>query len=467
MTGVGALVSAALMVGATPPAPPAPAPVAGVTRKVGPAGSLLIVEDDHSVPLVHVIVASRSGSAADPRHREGLTNLAAEWARHGAGGRSRSQIDEALDALGGTLDVHTEQDVTRFEGEVLARNLDAYLAIISDILIRPTFAPGEFVHTRQEVEGQIDEARNDDRLLCGRFFMRNVYGDHPYGHPVDGLKVSLDAATAAETAAHFHRHFGGRNLIFAFTGDVDPEALSARIERTFRGLSAAPPPPPDALELRTPVSLKGWRIQLVDKPERQQTQLMFGHPTLRASERDYVPLQIALAAFGGRAMSSTLMDEVRRKRGLAYGAYMLLEERRGASATLGWVFSGTDKTVAMLKLVLKLYLSFMEKGLTPNDVAFFQRFIAGSHGSDMDIPEQRLEARVSAEIAGLPADFVDTFAARVAAVSPAEVNAAIKRNVHARDLAITMVATAPVMKKLLTAAKIQESAIDVVPYDGY
>jgi len=39
--------------------------------------------------------------------------------------------------------------------------------------------------------------------------------------------------------------------------------------------------------------------------------------------------------------------------------------------------------------------------------------------------------------------------------------------VHARDLAITMVATAPAMKKLLTEAKIQESAIDIVPYDGY
>jgi zinc protease len=467
MTGVGALVSAALVVGATRAAPPAIGPAAGVTRRAGPAGSLLIVEDDHSVPLVHVIVASRSGSAADPRHREGLTNLAAEWARHGAGGRSRSEIDEALDALGGTLEVRTEQDVTRFEGEVLARNLDAYLAIVSDILIRPTFAPAELAHTRQEVEGQIDEARNDDRLLCGRFFMRNVYGDHPYGHPVDGLPAALDAATAAETAAHFRHHFGGRNLIFAFTGDVDPEALSTTLERTFHGLSAAPAPPPNALELRTPVSLKGWRIQLVDKPDRQQTQLMFGHPTLRASDADYVPLQVALAAFGGRAMSATLMDEVRRKRGLAYGAYLLLEERRGAAATLGWVFSGTDKTVAMLKLVLKLYVTFMEKGLSPADVAFFQRFLAGSHGSEMDVPEQRLEARVSAEIAGLPADFVDTFAARVAAVSPAEVNAAIKRNVHARDLAITMVATAPVMKKLLIEAKIQESAIDVVPYDGY
>ena len=161
------------------------------------------------------------------------------------------------------------------------------------------------------------------------------------------------------------------------------------------------------------------------------------------------------------------MDEVRRKRGLAYGAYLLLEERRATGAAAGWVFSGTDKTVAMMKLVLKLYVSFMEKGLDAQQVAFFQRFLAGSHAAEMDAPEHRLAARVTDEVSGRPPDYLETFAARVAAATPAEVNAAIKKHVHARDLAITMVATAASMRKLLLEAKVQESAIDVVPYDGY
>jgi len=474
VSGVGAVLSAALVVGAAPvgaaaadPAPSGASPSPGAVRRPGPGGSLLIVESNRSVPLVHVVIASRSGSAADPRHREGLTNLAAEWARHGAGGRSRSEMDEALDALGATLEVHAEPDSTRFEGEVLARNLPGYLAIVADILIRPTLSPSELVRTRRELEGQIDELRNDDRALCGRFFTRNLYGEHPYGHPPEGLKSALDAASAAEVAAHFHRNFGGRNLIFALSGDVDTEGLDGLLAHAFHGLPDGPAPIPNALELREPVPPKGWRIELVDKPDRQQTQLMFGHPALRAADRDYLPLSIGLAAFGGRAMNSTLMDEVRRKRGLAYGAYLILDERRGVGAAAGWVFSGTDKTVATLKLVLKLYVSFMEKGLSPAEVAFFQRFLIGSHASEIDVPEHRLSARVGAEIAGLPPDFVDSYPARIGALSAAEVNAAIKRQVHARDLAITMVATAPVMKKLLLDAKLQESAIDVVPYDGY
>jgi zinc protease len=445
----------------------APSPAATAIRRTGPAGSLLIIEEDRSVPLVHVVIASRSGSATDPRHRDGLTNLAAEWARHGAGGRTRAQLDQAFDALGATLEVRTEPDWTRFEGDVLTRNLEPFLALVSDILIRPTFSPAEMERTRIEINGQIDEQRNDDRLLCARFFMRNLYGDHPYGHPPDGLKPALESATAAEAAAHFKRHFVGRNLIFAFSGDVDPEALATTLGKAMHGLSESPAPPVNPLEMRAPVTLTGWRIQLVDKPDRQQSQLMFGHPTLRATDPDFVPLSVGLAAFGGRAMSSTLMDEVRRKRGLAYGAYMTMEEKRGTTAAAGWVFSATDKTVATLKLVLKLYVNFMEKGLADTDVAFFQRFLAGSQAAEMDAPDHRLVSRVSYEIAGLPADFLETFGSRVAAVTPAEVNAAIKRHIHARDLAITMVATASWMKKLLLEAKIQESAIDVVPYDTF
>jgi zinc protease len=449
------------------PKPKADASAPGVTRTKGPGGSLLIVESNRTLPLVHVVFASRSGAASDPRHREGLTNLAAEMALRGAGGKTREQLDAALDALGATLEVETQPDETRFEGEVLTRNLDAYLALVADVLLRPTFAPAELARTKRELVAQIEELRTDDRALCGRFFVRNVFGDHPYGHPPEGLPAALEAATAAEVSAHFKRHFVGRNLVIAAAGDVDAADFAARLARAFKGIRDLAAPPPDALELRPPVPPRGWRIQLVDKPDRQQTQLMFGHPALRAADPDYLPLMIGLAAFGGHGMNATLMNEVRTKRGLAYGAYMTLGERRGVAAAAGWVFSGTDKTVATLKLVLKLYVALMEWGVTTDQVAFFRNFLIGSHASDMDAPAHRMDARVSAEIAGLPDDWVDTLPARLAAIKPAAVNAALKRHVHARDLAITMVGSAPVLKKLLVGSKIKDSDVDVVPFDSY
>ena len=101
---IGALLSATLAVGGAAPRSPGPAASAGAAeRRAGPAGSVLIVESNRTVPLVHVVVASRSGAAADPRHREGLTNLAAEmgpaWrGRQVARGRRRGAGRAGRDA---------------------------------------------------------------------------------------------------------------------------------------------------------------------------------------------------------------------------------------------------------------------------------------------------------------------------------------------------------------------------------
>ena len=105
---------------------------------------------------------------------------------------------------------------------MLARNLDAYLGLVADMLLRPTFAAAELARTKRELIAQIDELRNDDHALAARFFSRNVYGDHPYGHPADGLAAAIEAARPRELSAHFRRHFVGRNLVFAFAGDVEP-----------------------------------------------------------------------------------------------------------------------------------------------------------------------------------------------------------------------------------------------------
>ena len=352
---------------------------------------------------------------------------------------------------------------------MLARNLDAYLALVADMLVRPTFSAAELDRTRREVIGQIDELRNDDRALAARFFARNLYADHPYGHPPDGIAAALEAARPDEVSAHFRRHFVGKNLVFAFSGDVDADALAASLKRAFRRPSArGRAPEPNALELREPVPPKGWRIQLVDKPDRQQTQLLFGHP---ARARDRSGLPAAHARADGVRRPRHERDDDERDPPQARPRLRRLPDagrRAGASApATGWVFSGSDKTVTTLKLVLKLYVAFMEKGLSARGRRVLQalpdRLARVGHGrarTPAGRPRDRRDRR--------PARGLRRHLSRADRRADARrVNAAIKRRVHARDLAITMVATASVMKKLLVDAKVQESAIDVVPYDGY
>ena len=190
---------------------------------------------------------------------------------------------------------------------------------------------------------------------------------------------------------------------------------------------------------------------------------MFGHAGPPATDPDFVALRSALAAFGGHGMTSTLMDEVRTQARPGLRRLLTLSERRGAGAVAGWVFSSNDKVVATLKLVLKLYVSFMDKGLEPARVAIFKRSSPGPTRRRWTRPSTAWTRVSRPRWPVCQPDFVDTFADRVRAVTaPARSTPRSAKHVRARDLAITMVSTASVMKKLLVDAKIKDSAIDVV-----
>jgi zinc protease len=437
----------------------------GSGRAAGPAGSLVMVDEALALPLVWVTLAARSGSASDPRGKEGLAYLAAELARRGAAGRSRAALDDALDALGASLAVDVDQDSIRFSGQVLARNLDPFLDLLADVVLRPDFSAEELGRTRKEIVAQIDEVRNDDQALCARFFEPRLYGEHPYGRAPEGTARSLTRIGRDDIRRQHHRTFVGPNLVFAAAGGITLDDFRQRLASRFQPLH--PGPAPDPTPLPAPVEHEGWRLQIVDKPERQQTQIMFGHPSVPATHPDRHALTLALASFGGRAMSATLMDEVRTKRGLAYGAYMNLAQRRGPGALRGWVFTSVKRTVTTLKLVLRLYRRLRREGMSEDRLRFFQNFVAGAHAADMDDPARRLDARVTAETRGLPPDEVDSFSDRIRAVSPAEVRAALERHLAPDHIAITLVATAAVLRPLLLRSGIAEGAIDVVAFDSY
>ncbi len=426
---------------------------------------MIIVEEGHAIPMVQVAVAARTGSSSDPRGQEGLMNLAALLARRGAAGRNRQQIDDAIDALGASLDVVVEPDSVRLVGQVLSRNLAPFLKILADIVLRADFNPDELPRTRRDILSAIDEMRGDDHALCARYFERRLFGAHPYGQPSEGTTKSLGRMRLADSARHFRTSFVGENLIFAAAGDVTAEAFTQQVSEAFaplaQGSAPALPRP------HRPAAASGWRVQVVDKPDRQQTQIMFGHVGPAATDPDALPLAVAMASFGGHGMKATLMDEARTKRGLAYGAYMDLVSRRHAGHFRGYTFTGADKTVTTLKLVLRLYKQLRRTPLANERVAFFKRFLVGSFASDMDSPQRRLGARLEAEIEGLPENFLDTYVERLQRVTPAQVTAAINRQITPENLVITFVATAPGVVKRLTDAKIDAGAIDVVDYESF
>ena len=109
----------------------------------GPAGSIVMVEANHDLPLVQLAFILRAGAGEDPVDKDGLANFAAELMARGAAKKTRAQLDAAFDALGATLHVLTDHDSVSFQLSVLRSNVEPALKLLSDILLRPDFVPAD------------------------------------------------------------------------------------------------------------------------------------------------------------------------------------------------------------------------------------------------------------------------------------------------------------------------------------
>lgn len=437
--------------------------------QVGAAEPFFLVEESHDLPLCRVQITMRTGAVTDGDWGDepltGLCDFATELMRRGAGGKSRAALDEAFEDLGASCHVSCGYDSVDFEVVALKEKLEAACALLGDVVLRPNDAEDEADKLRRELLAQLDDARDDDGFLVRRFFTRAAYGmEHPYGRPVSALPQTLHSLTIERARAFRARYLVTGNVIVGASGDLTEDELRGLYARHFAGLPKGPlreapvPEPPHST---------GLRVLLVDKPERTQTQLYLGHSGPRWDEDAWLPFGVAMTAFGG-TFTSRLMDEVRVKRGLSYGASARVGSGRGRRALVVHTFPAAEQTVETVRLVLGLLRDLRESGLSSEELAFARGYLAKSHAFRVQTPEGRLATRVELMLCGLPQERMRTYPQRVQAVTDAQVAAALRSLLRPQDLLLTLVGTEKVLGPALRSMpELATAPFDVVAYDSF
>jgi zinc protease len=422
--------------------------------------SRIFVESHDAVPLATLVVMFDVGAATEPDGMTGLAHFALELSRRGAGTRDRAALDAELDALGASLEMVVGADSMGLQAHGLARHLPRLVELAIDVLTRPLLDEGEAGRLKTETLAALDELRDDDGALAGRFHDRAVFGTHPYGRPITGTEDSLERIDPATARAFLRERLTRDHALVGFAGAVKPEHAQALGETILAALPAGPgviEQVPSVLVLPA-----GRRTFIVDKPERTQAQIVVGQPAPARAAADWLPLSVAAAILGG-TFTSRLMTEVRVKRGWSYGASARLGRGRHASSLRLRVFPSLELVPETLELVLALFDDFGAKGVTGDEVRFILGYLAGSWAFELATPGDRLGKQLEAALLGLPADFVTRLPGELAALDDARVNQAIQAHVRPGSAAIALTATAEALGDRL--ARLPLGEVRVVPYD--
>jgi zinc protease len=412
--------------------------LAATSRFPLPGGALLLLEPTHAVPLVSIVVAFRSGSAMDPPGKDGLARIAMRMLRRGCEGMTSEQIDFRIDVLGGEMAVDTSASTVAIHGQVISRNLDAFVDLIAKLVATPTFPDDELQRLKRETVAEIIESRDNDRVVAQKAFQRALFGGHPYGRNAGGTTASVESLTRDDVLGFYRRYVVQGNAVIAMAGDVTAEQAT---QVAGKLVAALPPGKATADDVPEPVMPAGRHLVVVDKPDRTQTQILVGTLGTSPNDADHVPLVVANAVFGG-TFTSRLMREVRSKRGWSYGASARTVIDRRRQAWIMWTFPAAEDAPACLKLTVELMEAWVKGGVTPREVAFIQRYLVRSHAFDIDTAPKRLHQALDVELLGLPADYYTGWTDHVKAVTVETASEAVKRRIRTDDLLSVVVGTA-------------------------
>jgi zinc protease len=398
-------------------------------------GLRVFVVTDHREPAVAArLVLLSAGSIKDPSSMPGVAQMTAALLTQGTEKRSAREIAETIDFLGGTLQATADRDGTTVTLDVVKKDLGTGMDLMSDVVLHPAFAPDELDRQRQRVLSSLQVQYADPNYLATLVFARVLYGNSAYGLPEAGTPRSVQEFRRDDFVKFHDANYAPNGALLAFAGDITPDEAFAIAEKYFglwqKTSVAADIPAPGSLTT-------GQHIWLLDKPDAVQTQIRLGKFSIRRSDPDYLPLEVTNHIFGG-SYNSRLNTEVRIKKGLTYDASSSLNAHRYAGSLSVNTFTRTETTVEALKLVMNLLGGMANGEITQQELNFARDYLAGVYPISSETAEQVADRVLIAAAFELPADYNQTYPAKVRAMSLEQVQATARKYFTAKDLDIVL-----------------------------
>ncbi|HEX7666113.1 MAG TPA: pitrilysin family protein [Polyangiaceae bacterium] len=432
---------------------------AGTTQRFDVGGTVVFLEENHALPLVAMSVLTRSGAAHDPQGKTGLARVTSRMLLRGCEGATAQQIEELLDGYGAEAAEETTAAACGISMQGITRNLDKLVDLGARIVGAPTFAPADFARLIREMDADQLEMRDEDRTLAERAVRRAIFGDHTYGRLT--TRDSLAAMTVDDVRGFHAKHYVRNNVVVSIAGDVTPDQAKSIAEKM---LSRLPPGERQTDPTTDPTEKTGRRLLFVDKPERTQTQIYIGGLGTSPHDDDHFPLIVGDAVLGG-SFTSRLMREVRSKRGWSYGASSHLDVARKRHRFSAHTFPAATDAAACLALELDLIDKYVDKGITPRELAFIKKFLVRGYAFEVDTAPKRVQQAVDIELYDWPADYHTGYVDKVKNADLDTVNGAIKRRIKPENLAVVMVGTASQILEAVQKAIPNLASTDVIPFD--
>jgi zinc protease len=374
------------------------------------------------------------GNEESTRGRSTACTLAGEMLMRGTTQRTRAQLNEAFDRLQATVTVNASGATLEARRPQLAETL----RLVAEVLRSPAFPEGEFEELKRSALTRAQAQRSDPSALAGEELRRHLHpypkGHWYYEHSLEEQIAALQAVTLEQARACHRELIGATGADFAAVGDFDPAALASLVGELFGDWKS---PVPYARIPRRFFERPALEREL-DTPDKANAVLRAGlNLRMRDDDPDFAAMVLANQLLGGSS-TARLPARIREKEGLSYSTYTWFSAEPlddAASFGVSSIFAPQNKERVERAVREELERAVREGFGAAELEAAKQGLLEARRLARTQDPA--LAARL-ARYLHLERDFAwdVAFEARIAVLTPADVQAALRRHLALERLAV-------------------------------
>jgi zinc protease len=297
------------------------------TRATLPSGmKLAILAKQTRGHIVRARLTLRFGSEADFTGNRTAATMLDEILPRGTKLHSFQQIKDQWDALDAQVNFGTQVpgqlDVAI---QTTRDNLGAVLALVDEILRQPAFPQDQFDIVVKEDLTMLDEQKSDPQNQ-GFLAMTRTSAPYPPSHPLytpttDEEIAGLKALKLADIKK-FASMLGASHAQMTIVGDVDSAAIKPWIEKTWGSWKS--PRPWKRIAHKYTATTAGE--QVLDFSDKANAAIFATHAVdLKDDDPDVPAMTVANYTLGGGGFVSRILNRLRQKDGLSYGAFSVAQ----------------------------------------------------------------------------------------------------------------------------------------------
>ena len=407
-----------------------------------------------ALPQIRFKLLFAAGSAHDPAGKEGLATLTAMMV--GSAGSSERKIDEVTKALfpmAGSFSEQVDKEMTTFTGAIHKDNWNKYMEVAMPQILSPGFREEDFRRLKDALKNAlaVDLKDNNEEELGKERLQTNVFAGTPYGHPALGTAKGIESITLADVKDFYQKAYTQGAVRVGMSGDVT-DAMTASLKQALARLPAGPGLP--ATTVPRGKMPNGLEVEIIEKNTRA-TAISFGLPlTVTRSHPDFPALWMAKTFLGEhRASNAYLYQRIRELRGMNYGDYAYIEAfPRGMfqffpSPNLGrkaqlfevWIRPVAPENAHMaLRIALTELEKVIQNGLTEEQFETTRGYLMKNVFVMTATQDQFLGYALDSQWYGT-AEFTRMMRDGLSKLTVADLNAAMKKHLSARNLSVVFI----------------------------